>query len=59
MLSLPSAGQLASGDFSLDETVERLMEALIDESQWDEILLLTGDTAVRLMECLDKVSEIR
>ena len=55
--SLPSTKQLDAGDFNLDELVKRLSEALVNDSQWNEILQLTGDSAVLVMECLDKVSE--
>lgn len=58
ILSLPNAKQLAAGDFDLDELVEVLTEALVDESQWNEILCLTGDSAVLVIECLDKASEL-
>ena len=34
------------------------MKALADESQWNEILQLTGNAAVSVIECLDKASEI-
>ena len=57
MLSLPNAGQLEAGDFNLEELAKRLMEVLVDESQRNEILQLTGDSAVLVTECLDKVSE--
>jgi len=59
ILSLPSAREFAAGDFNLDEIVKRLAKALHDESQWSEILDLTGDTAELVIECLDKVSGIR
>ena len=58
ILSLPNAKQLEAGDFDLDDLVEVLTEALVDESQWNEILYLTGDSAVRVIECLDKASEL-
>ena len=58
ILSLPNAKQLEDGDFDLDELVKRLTKALTDESQWIEIQNLTGDSAVLVIECLDRVSEI-
>jgi hypothetical protein len=58
MLSLPNAKQLEDGDFDLDELFKRLTKALIDESQWAEIQHLTGDNAILMIECLDKVSKI-
>jgi len=36
----------------------RLVEALVDEPQRNEILQLTGHTVVVVIECLDKVSDI-
>ena len=56
LLSLPSAEQLEAGDLDLDALTKILMEGLIDESQRNEILQLTGDSAVLMIECLDKVS---
>ena len=58
VLSLPSPKQLEAGEFDLDELVRKLTEALTDDSQRNEILRLTGDVAVLVIECLDKVSEI-
>ena len=58
VLSLPNAKQLEVGDFDLDELVKRLTEALADESQRSVILKMTGDNAVLVIECLDRVSEI-
>ncbi|KAF9647925.1 kinase-like protein [Thelephora ganbajun] len=55
VLSLPNAKQLEAGDFDLDELSKKLTEALVDESQRNEILRLTGDIAVLVTECLDKV----
>lgn len=49
--------QLETGNFDLDELVDKLTGALTDEPQRNEILSLTGDTAALVMECLDKVSE--
>ena len=49
---------LEAGDFDLDDLTERLTEALIDESQWNEILQLTGATATLVIECFDKVNDI-
>jgi len=57
-LSLPSLKQLEAGDFDLEELSKKLAEALVNESQRNEIMQLTGDIAVLLIECLDKVSEI-
>ena len=57
VLSLPSAEQLQTEEFNLDELVNKLTEALEDEPHRAEILSLTGDTAVLVIECLDKVSE--
>lgn len=56
LLSLPNAQQLEAGNFDLDELVKKLTEALIDESQRNEIQQLTGDSAALIIECLDKVS---
>jgi hypothetical protein len=58
VFSLPNAKQVEDGDFNLDELVNRLTEALIDEFQRNEILQLTGGNAVLVIECLDKVSKI-
>ena len=58
VLSLPNPKQLEAGEFDLDELVKKLMEALAEDSQRNEILRLTGDVAVSVIECLDKVSEI-
>ena len=57
ILSLPNAKQLEAGDINLEELAKGLIEALVNESQRNEILQLTGDTAVLVIECLDKVSE--
>jgi len=57
LLSLPSMNQLEAGDFDSDELFKRLAEALVDRSQRDEILQLTGDVAVLVVECLDNVSQ--
>lgn len=59
ILSLPNAKQLEAGCFDLDELVKRLSEVLVDKSRWSEILHLTGDGATPVIECLDKVNEIR
>ena len=56
--SLPDLEQLEAGEFDLDELVKKLTEALADDSQRNEILQLTGDTGVLVIECLDKVSRI-
>ena len=58
VLSLPNPRQLEDGEFDLGELVERLTELLAEDSKRNEILQLTGDTAVLVIECLDKVSEI-
>ena len=58
ILSLPNAKQLEDGYFNLDELVKRLTEALADESQQSKILQMTGDNAVLVIECLNRVSEI-
>ena len=58
MLSLSNLRQLETGEFDLDELVKKLTEALADDSQRNEILQLTGDTAVLAVECIDKVSRI-
>ena len=58
VLSLPDPKQLEAGKFNLDELVEKLTELVAEDSQRNEILQLTGDTAVSVIECLDKVSEI-
>ena len=57
VLSLPNAEQLAAGEFDLNELVEKLTEVLVDDSQREDILQLPGDTAVLVIECLDKVSD--
>lgn len=57
--SLPNAEQFKTGNLNLDEMVEGMTKALVDESQWKMILQLTGDTAVRAIECLDRVGKIR
>jgi len=57
LLSLPSVKQLEVGDFDLDELVKRLTEAFAGESTRKEIQELAGDTAVLVIECIDKVSE--
>lgn len=41
----------------MDNLVENLTEALLDESQRNEILSLTGGNAVLVIDCLDKVSQ--
>ena len=43
----------------MDELTKRLTGALADKSQRNELLQVTGDSAVLILECLDKVSEIR
>jgi len=58
LLSLPSVKQLKAGDFDLDMLVERFTQALVDEPRRNEIHGLTGDAAVLVVECLDKVSEV-
>ena len=58
VLSLPNLRQLEEGEFNLDELVEKLMRLLAEDSKRNEILQLTGDTAVLVIECLDKVSGI-
>ena len=57
LLSLPNAEQIMGGLFDLDELVERLTEVLLDKSQRNEILSLTGDNAILVIDCLDKVSK--
>ena len=42
----------------MDELIEKLMGLLTEGSQRNEILQLTGDTAVLVIECLDQVSKI-
>lgn len=59
LLSLPSVKQLEAGDFDLDGLIKVLTEALAEKSQRTEILQLTGDSAVLVIECLDKVSGTR
>ena len=58
VLSLPNLKQLETGEFDLDELVKKLTEGLADDSQRNEILQLTGDVAVLVIECIDKVSQI-
>ena len=58
VLSLPIPKQLETGEFNLDELVKELTELLAEDSRRNEILQLSGDTAVLVIECLDKVSEI-
>lgn len=55
VLSLPSVEQLEAGHFDLEELVDKLTGLLADESQRNEILSLTGDVALLVIECLDKV----
>ncbi|KAF9789236.1 kinase-like domain-containing protein [Thelephora terrestris] len=55
VLSFPSVELLEAGDFDLENLVENLMGALDDDSQRNEILSLTGDVAVLVIECLDKI----
>ena len=57
LLSLPNPKQLEAEEFDLDELVKKLTEALAEDSQRNEIAQLTGDTAVLVIECLDKVSD--
>ena len=59
LLSLPSLEQLQAEDFNSNELVEKFTEALDDQSHRNEILSLTGDIAVLVIECLDQVSEHR
>ena len=59
IFSLPNSKQLEVGDFDLDQLVKRLTEVLADESRRSEIQKMTGDNAVLVIECLDRVSEIR
>ena len=58
VLSLPNPKQLEAGEFDPDELVKTLTEVLAEDSQRNEILQLTGEVAVLVIECLDKVSEI-
>ena len=58
LLSLPTVHQLEAKYFDLDKLVKRLTEALANDSRRNEIQQLIGDSAVLVMECLDKVSEI-
>ena len=58
VLSPPIPKQLEAGEFNLDELVKELTELLAEDSRRNEILQLSGDTAVLVIECLDKVSEI-
>ncbi|KAF9789247.1 kinase-like domain-containing protein [Thelephora terrestris] len=55
LLSLPSVELLEAGDFDLEKLIEDLTGALDDDSQRNEILSLTGDVAVLVIECLDKI----
>ena len=57
VLSLPSLEQLEAGDFNLEDLIGNLTGALAEDSQRDEILSLTGETAVLVIECLDQVSD--
>lgn len=57
LLSLPSVERLLAGNFNLEDLVNKLTEALDDEYHRNEILSLTEDSAVLVIECLDKVSE--
>ena len=56
--SLPNLEQLEAGEFDSDDLVKKLTEALVDDSQRNEILQLTGDNGKLVIECLDKVSRI-
>ena len=56
-LSLPTPKQLETGEFDLDELVEKFTDALSEDSRRTEILQLTGDIAVSVIECLDKVGD--
>jgi len=58
VLSLPNPKQLEAGEFDLDELVEKLTEVLAEDSQRMEVQQLTGDVAILVIECLDKVSKI-
>ena len=58
VLSLPNPKQLEAGEVNLDQLVKQLTEVLAEDSQRNEILQLTGDIAVLVIECLDKVSGI-
>ena len=49
--------QLEAGHFDMEELVDNFTGVLADESQQNEILSLTGDAAVLVIECLDKVNE--
>ena len=57
-LSLPTLEQLETGEFNLGDLVTKFTKTLVEDSQRNEILQLTGDTAVLVIECLDKVGEI-
>lgn len=57
LLSLPNAEQIRGGFFDVDKLVKGLTEALLNESQCNEILSLTGDNAILVIDCLDKVSK--
>ena len=49
--------QLETEDVDIDKLFEKLTQALVDDTVRSEIRELKGDTAVLVIECLDKVSE--
>ena len=58
VLSLHNPKQLEDRGFSLNELIEKLLGLLAGGSQRNEILRLTGDTVVPVIECLNRVGEI-
>jgi len=56
LFSLPSVNKLETGHFYFKGLIMGLVEVLVNESQRNEILQLTGHKAVVVIECLDKVN---
>jgi len=50
--------QLEAGDVDMDKLFEILTQALVDDTQRNEIRELKEDAALLVIECLDEVSEI-
>ena len=53
---LPNAEQLKAGYFDWNGLIKTMEGILTDEDERNKILQLTGDSAVRVIECLDWVS---
>ena len=52
----PNAEQLEAGDFDFGKLIKTLEGLVADEYERNKILQLTGDSAVLVIECLDRVS---